>query len=1076
MGSCFQCYQIFTKNNNITSISPLNNPQVVIDTEINPNNISNTHIIKMNPQKKQNTLNHGTTSEKNEPSEEIINEIIPKKETIKSKNSKNLLSLNTNKIINKRPGTVNTESSSQSNKKYNKLQSFTRQLSTESFLRAKTKGDKIIDQIPKHLGPRQITWDEGGFKKFLENKNAYSNSGNSNSLRTNIYLKKITNNNVIQTKKSNRLSVIKEDEVEEERRATTNNNENENNESNENIESDRNNKLINKMKTVNLFKNNLDKEQLQKLSLIINEYEIQPEMDIFCKGEIGSSYFILEEGEIKIYDDEPKKYIKIKDEYNFGEIGLVSNEDIRRNYNITTITKTKLFILDIDKFNSFLQKQDINIKALDINYFKNIEFFQHFPDDKLYLLSKFCYIVNDNEINNNKNDINYINLREFFNLDIKSCLQKYYIKFEIFNNAQISFQENNSDDEVNKNNNNDNDNNLNFNQYLIIPINILFESFGFDLKKRIVQYTFNNLVKTEENFLKNFNSNIPQIYSVFFSLFKLKCLNKESNIRIKLVNKDFMLLLIDGSVKFYNNEEVIEEHNSIIFIDTKKIKNKNKMYFSLNSIILYSNYSAINEKSKELQIFYNNKLSIFRSFSFFNLLKEEELFQLISLIKEKTYDKDYIIMNEQKRENFYLIISGKVKHKFQNNETIMHYSEGECFGETFLLDGEGLFLKDSYIIVTSEKLTTLEIPKEIFFQMLQMPKINDYIKVKMCLEDKSISLSDLYYVTTLGKGKFGEVYMVHNGIFIYAIKVVSRSFIRNKTKASNYLQNENNILKYLHNQFIIKLVKTFKNKHFFFFLMEYSTGSQLDKILGILSESMNINIVKFYASLLFLILDYLSKQKIIHRDIKPSNIMVDSSGYIKLVDFGAAKRILNGYAKTMIGTPFFMAPEIIAGKNYSFPADYFSVGVCLFYMYYKTYPFGVGKSDVYAIYQDILKKQVSFIGLKNQNNALNQLIENLLDKEPSIRISNLKNVKNFQFFKNFDWDALVTKKLTPPYLPTNGENYTDQYLSNTSKPFEQFIEEKKHYLIRNEDLDEDFDIKSEKRKGSNDSSWMDALF
>ena len=1070
MGSCFQCYQIFTKNNNITSISPSNNPPVVIDTEIIPNNNSNTHIIKINPQKKQNTLNHGTTTEKNEPSEENVNvnEIIPKKESNNSKKPKNLLSLNTNKI-NKRPGTVNTENSSESNKKYNKLQSFTRQLSTESFLRAKTKGDKIIDTIPKHLGPRQISWDEGGFKKFLENKNAYSNSGNSNSLRKNIYLKKITEANVIQTKKSNRLSVIKEDEIEEERKVSIT--------ETENIENERNNKLINKIKNVNLFKNNLDNEQIQKLSLIINEYEIQPEMDIFCKGEIGSSYFILDEGEIKIYDDDPKKFIKIKNEYNFGEIGLVSNEDIRRNYNITTLTKTKLFILDIDKFNSFLQKQDINIKALDINYFKNIEFFQHFPDDKLYLLSKFCYIVNENEINNNKKDKDnyYINLREFFNLEIKSCLQKYFIKFEIFNNAQISFQEPNSSDEINKNNN-DNDNNLNFNQYLIIPINILFESFGFDLKKKIVQYTFNNLVKTEENFLKNFNSNIPQINSVFYSLFKLKCLNKESNIRIKLVNKDFMVLLIDGSVKFYNNDEIIEEHNSIIFIDTKKIKNKNKMYFSLNSIILYSNYSAINEKAKELQNFYNNKLSIFRSFSFFNLLKEDELFQIISLIKEKTYEKDYIIMNEQKRENFYLIISGKVKHKFQNNETIMHYSEGECFGETFLLDGEGLFLKDSYIIVTSDKLTTLEIPKEIFFQMLQIPKINDYIKVKMCLEDKSISLSDLYYVTTLGKGKFGEVYMVHNGIFIYAIKVVSRSFIRNKTKASNYLQNENNILKYLHNQFIIKLVKTFKNKHFFFFLMEYSTGFQMDKVLGILSESMNINIVKFYASLLFLILDYLSKQKIIHRDIKPSNIMVDSSGYIKLVDFGAAKRILNGYAKTMIGTPFFMAPEIIEGKNYSFPADYFSVGICLYYMYYKTYPFGVGKADVYAIYQDILKKPVSFIGLKNQNNSLNQLIENLLDKEPSLRISNLKNVKNFQFFKNFDWDSLVTKKLTPPYLPTNGENYTDQYLSNTSKPFEQFIEDKKHSLIRNEDFDEDFDAKSEMSKGSNDSSWMDALF
>ena len=1065
MGNCFQCYPIFSKNNNITSLSPLNNPQIVLDTEEISKNNSNSHIIKINNPNKQNTndkaLNHGTTLEKIEPIEENVNEIIPKKESAKPKSNKNLLSLSTNKIINKRPGTVNIENESQSNRKYNKLQSFTRQLSTESFLRAKTKGDKIIDLIPKHLGPKQITWDEGGFKKFLENKNAYSNSGNSNALRGNIYLKKITEIN--QTEKSNRLSVIKEDETEEDRRASSTNL--------GNIEFNRNNKLINKLKNVDLFKNNFDDIQLHKLLALINEYEIQPDMDIFCKGEIGSSFFILDEGEIKIYNDDSKKYIKIKDEYNFGEICLASDEDIKRTYNITTLTKIKLFILDIAKFNSFIQKQEIKIKKLDISHFKNLEFFQNFPEDELELLSKFSYIINKNAIKNIKNESNYLTLREFFNIEIKSCIQKHFIKFEIFNNTQLSFQEN-STDEVNNNTN------LSFhnNQYLIIPINILFEDFGFDIKKRIVQYTFNNLIKNEENFLKNFNSNIPQIQTVFYSLFKIKCLNKESNIRIKLVNKDFMFLLIDGTVKFYNNDELIEEHNSIIFIDTKKIKNKNKMYFSLNSIILYSNYSSILEKAKELQNFYNNKLSVFRSFSFLNILKEEELFQLISLIQEKKYQKDYILMNEQKRDFFYLIIKGEVKHKFQNNETIMHYCEGECFGETFLLDGEGIFLKDSFIIVTSDELLTLEIPKEIFFQMLQMPKINDYIKIKMCLEDKSISLSDLYYITTLGKGKFGEVYLVHNGIFIYAIKVVSRSFIHNKTKASNYLQNENNILKYLHHQFIIKLVKTFKTKHFVYFLMEYSTGSQLGKILGLLSDNMNINIVKFYASLMFLILDYLSKLKIIHRDIKPSNIMVDSSGYIKLVDFGAAKRLLNGYAKTMIGTPFFMAPEIISGHNYSFPADYFSVGVCLFFMYYKTYPFGVGKRDVYQIYQDILKKPVSFIGLPNQNNALNDLIKSLLDKEPSVRISSLKSIKSHQLFKNFDWDSLVTKKLTPPYLPTNGENYTDQYLNNVSKPFEQFFEEKKNKLIKNNDTEKDSDIKSEKSKASNDSSWMDALY
>ena len=1059
MGNCYQCYPIFSKNIINNDLAPLNSPQIIMDIDDISRNNSNINLVQINqeknPPRKQNThnndktLNHATTLSKNEISEGYINEIIPLKESLKIKSNKNLLNLSSNKIINKRPGTVNTENESHSNKKYNKLRSFTRNLSTESFLKAKTKGDQIIEQIPKNLGLRQISWDDTSFIKFLENKNAFTKNGNSNSLRSNIYLTKITE--LTKNKKSNRLSVIKEDDTEEERKIS--------NTQILNFELDNEeNKLIKKLKSVMLFKNNLDTYQIDKLSSIINEYEIQPDMDIFCKGELGNSFFILDEGEIKIYDEDPKKYITIKDEYNFGEICLVSKEDIRRNYNITTITKIRLFILEIDKFNSFIQKQDINIKTIDISYFTDIDFFKHFSIDELNLLSKFCFILKEKEIKKSKKEFNFISLKEFFNIDIKSCLQKHYLKFEIFNSAKISFRKNEHA------------------QYLIIPINILFEYFGFDIKKKIVKNTFINFIKNEENFTKNFNINIPNINKIFYSLFKMKSLNKESNIRIKLSNKDFMILLIDGSVKIYNNEELVEEHNSIIFIDTKKIKNKTKMYFELNSIILYSNYISILDKAKELNNFYNNKLSIFRSFSFLNLLEEEELFQLISLIQEKTYEKDYILMNEQKCDNFYLIISGKVKHKFQNNETIMHYCEGECFGETFLLDGEGIFLKDSYIIVTSDKLIVLEIPKEIFFRMLEIPRINDYIKVKMCLEDKSISLSDLYYITVLGKGKFGDVYLVHNGIFIYAIKVVSRSFIRNKTKASCYLQNENNILKYLHYQFIIKLVKTFRTKYFVYFLMEYSTGAQLDKILGILSEKMNINIIKFYGSLLFLILDYLSKQKIIHRDIKPSNIMVDSSGYIKLVDFGAAKRILNGYAKTMIGTPFFMAPEIISGEHYSFPADYFSVGVCLYFMYYKKYPFGMGRQDVYSIYQDILKKPVSFIEVNNNNNLLNDLIKLLLDKEPSVRLSNLKNIKNHQFFKNFDWDSLVTKKTTPPYLPTNGKNYTDQYLDNTSKLFEQFIEEKKASLIKNEENDKDNDVKSIRSKASNESSWMDELF
>ena len=1059
MGNCVQCYPCFIKSNLQNHQSSLYIPPIINEIEKsehahkneNTNNHLNSNEIKVRNNIDK-VLNYGPTLEKNEL-EEIISPAnknnLEKKTQINQ--NKNLLALNNNNDITKkrRKSSVSAHPN-QINNKYNKLKSFSRKLSTESFLRAKTKGDKIIDNIPKHLGPKQISWgDGGGISSKYNNFFGKSSEDISYSLKYNQYLKKITDQ--MYETKVKRLSVIKEDETEDDKGNST---VIINNRLSYNI------KLVNKLKNVNVLKYNLNDDQINNLSTIINEYEINSGIDIFCKGEIGSSLFLLESGELKLYNNNPNKYITIKNEYNFGEVCLMYKEEIKRRYCISSLTKIKLFILEKEKFNNFLAKENIINKTVDTSNFNDIDFLKDFPENELYLLSKLCYIMNENDYKNNKSTINYITIKEFFNLDINLILINHWLKFDLETNKNIH-KNNNKEKNVKE---------FNEKKYLVIPINTLFELFGFDIKKKLIQYTFNRLAKNNEIFLKYDKSN--QINSAFYSIFKIKCLNKENSTKIKLINKDFMIFLIDGAVSFYNNDELIEEHNSNCFLDTKKIKSKNKMFFKLSSIILYSNYDDVISKSQEIQTLFNHQLSIYRNFTIFNLLDEDELFYLIPSILQKNYKKNDILINEEKKcEYFYFIIKGEVKHKFYNDETLIRYSDGDCFGELFLLDGDGEFLKDSYIVVNSEKLSTLEISKEIFFELLQKPKINDYIKVKMCLEDKSILLSDLYYISNLGKGKFGNVYLVHNGIFIYAIKVVCRSFIKNASKAWKYLQNENNILKLLNFQFIIKLVKTFKTKDFVLFLMEYSTGSQLDSVLDILVNRTTINIVKFYGGILFLILDYLSKQKIIHRDIKPSNIMVDSNGYIKLVDFGAAKRILNGYAKTIIGTPFYMAPEIVAGKKYSYASDYYSVGICLYYMYYRKYPFGMGINDVYLIYQEILKKQLNFNGLNNQNHLLNDLIKHLLDKEPALRFSSFGDIKNHPFFKDFDWDLLFTKKLNPPYLPANGRNYTEQYLKNLSKPFDEFIEEESIKLIRNGDLNHDED--SESING--DNSWIDGF-
>lgn len=79
-------------------------------------------------------------------------------------------------------------------------------------------------------------------------------------------------------------------------------------------------------------------------------------------------------------------------------------------------------------------------------------------------------------------------------------------------------------------------------------------------------------------------------------------------------------------------------------------------------------------------------------------------------------------------------------------------------------------------------------------------------------------------------------------------------------------------------------------------------------------------------------MEYLHTNNIIYRDIKPENIMVDDKGYMRLIDMGTAKFLKGkgGRTYTIIGTPHYMAPEILTGKGYSYAVDLWSIGVCLY--------------------------------------------------------------------------------------------------------------------------------------------------
>ena len=136
-------------------------------------------------------------------------------------------------------------------------------------------------------------------------------------------------------------------------------------------------------------------------------------------------------------------------------------------------------------------------------------------------------------------------------------------------------------------------------------------------------------------------------------------------------------------------------------------------------------------------------------------------------------------------------------------------------------------------------------------ELLTIQSINDYIKYKMYIES-DISLNDLYYLSYLGRGRFGNVCLVHNEIFFYAIKAISLSFIERQKYGVKYLLFEKNALIHIDHPFLLKLITTLKNETSIFFLMEYISGMNLGEYLNQRKIKRNIYESKFYSASLLL--------------------------------------------------------------------------------------------------------------------------------------------------------------------------------------------------------------------------------
>lgn len=140
----------------------------------------------------------------------------------------------------------------------------------------------------------------------------------------------------------------------------------------------------------------------------------------------------------------------------------------------------------------------------------------------------------------------------------------------------------------------------------------------------------------------------------------------------------------------------------------------------------------------------------------------------------------------------------------------------------------------------------------------------------------------------------------------------------NKAKLKDHLdaiQEEVNILTKLDHPNIVKYYETYVDEKYIYLVMEYIGGGELfEKIAQQKNQVFSEEMAAIYMRKLFGALHHMHSQKVVHRDIKPENIMIASNGEVKLIDFGLSKRQDgNKKLKTIAGTPYYMAPEVLEG-------------------------------------------------------------------------------------------------------------------------------------------------------------------
>lgn len=450
------------------------------------------------------------------------------------------------------------------------------------------------------------------------------------------------------------------------------------------------------------------------------------------------------------------------------------------------------------------------------------------------------------------------------------------------------------------------------------------------------------------------------------------------------------------------------------------------------------------------------RIRILQSVPLLSKLPESKLVKLSSVMRVQSFaDGAFIIKQGEEGSRFYIINEGEVRCTRVTapgkEEELIRLTAQEFFGERALITNETRKAN----VIACGPVECLVLERSSFQSLLS--DVQDDLVTEMSKREvgekpaekeeevvdlnprTNFSYSDLKIMRTVGTGTFGRVKMVQHTPSgqVCALKCMNKSEILASHQERNIMAEKNLLFECSASPFILRLLQTYNFPNQIMMLMEFIQGGELwsyiyekmDTVTRSAPGGFEMSAVKFYSANVILAFKHLHNKGIAYRDLKPENLLIDSNGYLKMIDFGFAKKfpyVKNGQkldkTYTLCGTPEYLSPEIVMSKGYDKGVDYWALGCLIYELYLARTPFQADYTT--KIFQNIIAADRVLAFPPKMDPAHVTLIKKLLSVNPAFRLGNLsggiEDIINDPFFAGFNWSAVINRTAPSPYVPPIG--------------------------------------------------------